>query len=200
MPRAPLYQLRINLDQTNPAIWRRVLVSSRASLRQLHDVIQAAMGWADCQPYRFQQDGRELGPMDRVNDLWLENDADFRVRSVLCKRGDTLAYEYDFIDSWRHTILLEEIVAPVDAFAAPRCLDGALACPPEDCGGVHGYMTLVAVLRDAFHPAHRMMLEWAGADFDPAVFDLSAANRQLVALSSSAPLHRPASLPPTYRA
>ena len=37
-------RLRVSLDETEPEIWRQVEVGLGASLQDLHDVIQAAMG------------------------------------------------------------------------------------------------------------------------------------------------------------
>ena len=39
--------LRIELVDTDPLIWRQVEVPTSITLRALHDVIQAAMGWFD---------------------------------------------------------------------------------------------------------------------------------------------------------
>ena len=52
-------------------------------------------------------------------------------------------YEYDFGDSWRHTIEVEEIRPERGDQGWARCVDGARACPPEDCGGVGGYERLL---------------------------------------------------------
>lgn len=46
-PDAPLYQLKITLKRSLPAIWRRVVVSTDMPLDRLHDVIQIAMGWTN---------------------------------------------------------------------------------------------------------------------------------------------------------
>lgn len=40
--------LRIDLKDTDPAIWRQVEVATSITLEVLHDIIQAAMGWFDC--------------------------------------------------------------------------------------------------------------------------------------------------------
>jgi Plasmid pRiA4b ORF-3-like protein len=49
---------------------------------------------------------------------------------------------------------------------------GKRACPPEDCGGIWGYVGFLAAIRDPKHPEHKGMLEWIGGEFDPDVFDL----------------------------
>src|SRR5512141_1646389 len=52
-----VYQLRIELDGIVPMIWRRIMVSGRASLHELHGVIQGAMRCDESTPYHFEVDG-----------------------------------------------------------------------------------------------------------------------------------------------
>ncbi|WP_405363764.1 IS1096 element passenger TnpR family protein [Kitasatospora sp. NBC_00085] len=58
----------------------------------------------------------------------------------------------------------------------PVCVDGAGACPSEDCGGPGGYEGLKQTLHDSANPEHEDLLRRLGlktaADFDPARFDL----------------------------
>ena len=48
----------------------------------------------------------------------------------------------------------------------PICLKAKRACPPEDCGGVGGYMHFLEAIRDPSHPEHQDMLTWVGGYFD----------------------------------
>ncbi len=48
------YQLRIVLKSVKPPVWRRVLVPGDITLAELHQVIQTAMGWADCHLHEFR--------------------------------------------------------------------------------------------------------------------------------------------------
>ncbi|MFF2405959.1 hypothetical protein [Streptomyces sp. NPDC058092] len=41
-------------------------------------------------------------------------------------------------------------------------MDGAGACPPEDCGGAPGYSDLKVILADPAHEEHHAMLVWLG--------------------------------------
>jgi len=52
--------------------------------------------------------------------------------------GDRADYEYDFGDSWKHEIVLEQVGSRLPNGQRPICLEGARACPPEDCGGSTG--------------------------------------------------------------
>ena len=48
-----LYQLKVSLTGTTPLIWRRVLVPGKATLHDLHQIIQTAMGWENCHLHDF---------------------------------------------------------------------------------------------------------------------------------------------------
>lgn len=88
-----------------------------------------------------------------------------------------LVYEYDFGDSWEHIVTVEKIL-PVDAStsAIAVCLAGSRACPPEDCGGIGGYVEMLRALRNRKHPEHKSIQEWLGSPFDPESFDVAKAN------------------------
>jgi hypothetical protein len=69
-----------------------------------------------------------------------------------------------------------------DMHLVPRCTEGARACPPEDCGGVGGYESLLEALRNRRHPEHRELRAWAGKHFDPELFSVQAVNSALALL------------------
>ena len=50
--------LRIELEDIEPLIWRRVAVRTSMTLRALHSVIQTAMGWLDSRLWEFASGGR----------------------------------------------------------------------------------------------------------------------------------------------
>jgi len=68
-------------------------------------------------------------------------------------------YEYDFGDSWRHSIVLEKTVRS-NAFEATY-LDGRGERPPEDVGGAGGYAEYLRIMADDSDPEHESMREWA---------------------------------------
>jgi len=61
-----------------------------------------------------------------------------------------------------------------DSLTYPRCIAGEGRCPPEDCGGVHGYAAFLAAIADPDHEEHEQMVTWAGGEFDPEMFDPAA--------------------------
>ena len=82
-------------------------------------------------------------------------------------------YTYDVGDNWRHIVLLEDILPRRRRVDYPWCVEGERACPPEDCGGAHGYEDFLNIIMDPGHEEHNSMLEWAGGEFHPEHFDCS---------------------------
>ena len=50
-------QLKVQLRYIRPPIWWRVVLPDNAILGDLHQVIQAAMGWHNCHVHSFRIDG-----------------------------------------------------------------------------------------------------------------------------------------------
>jgi hypothetical protein len=175
------WQIRVDLTETQPLVWRRILVPDRVHLLALHELIQAAFGWQDYHLHEFEIHGERYGDpeTDEFGEFDLIDERETELRELGLTEGDRFAYEYDFGDSWRHTLLLEKIL-PVEIRARlPRCLGGQCACPPEDVGGTSGYAEFLEALADPGHPKHRRYLEWVGGVFDPETFDLKAANARI---------------------
>ncbi|SBW84731.1 hypothetical protein PVE_R2G0705 [Pseudomonas veronii 1YdBTEX2] len=174
-----LYTLHIQLEplQLDPPIWRRIRVSGDCTLRKLHHFIQAAMGWHSSHLHEFSLGMNRYMPLDAefMDDDEALDDRKFKLRRML-KEGDRLRYLYDFGDSWQHVIAVET-VEPCD-FTGTWCevLDGARACPPEDVGGVPGYLDFLALIQQPASEKGRSVPEWAGGCFDPEGFDRRAAN------------------------
>ena len=58
------YRLYIFLLDIAPPIWRRIELSSEASLAQLHKVLQTAMGWQDYHLHEFEIGDQRYGVPD----------------------------------------------------------------------------------------------------------------------------------------
>lgn len=137
---AEVYQLRVWIRQISPAIWRRLLVRSDSTIKDLHYTLQLAMGWSDFHLHRFLIHGKEYGVSrspghffrDRADQVQL---ADFNFRLL-----ERFVYEYDFGDLWQHEIRLEKKLSHEEGKSYPVCIGGAWAAPAEDCGGPWAYM------------------------------------------------------------
>ena len=59
-----IYQIKVTLLGTKPPIWRRLLVPAVMTLAQLHDVVQASMGWQGGHMHEFRAGKRYFGKPD----------------------------------------------------------------------------------------------------------------------------------------
>ncbi|WP_433825844.1 plasmid pRiA4b ORF-3 family protein [Actinoplanes sp. CA-015351] len=185
-------QLTVTLQDTEPPVWRRVLVPATIRLDRLHHVLQAVMGWTDSHMHMFVHATGSYGHPDP--ELELTDERKTTLNALAKAEGDTFTYEYDFGDGWDHEIRLENLLRAEPTGRYPVCVDGARACPPEDCGGTPGYADLVKTLADPARPGHQDLLRWLGidkpGDFDPARFDPADTNRRLdAAVLSARPGH-----------
>ncbi len=182
MSKENLYQLKITLDGVEPEIWRRVLVSENLSLAKLHDVVQAVMGWWNSHLHQFiYKEVYYLNPawMDDFGDIKAKDERRVKVKNLKLKEGDFFVYEYDFGDSWQHVIEVEAVTENTKNRKYPVCLDGARACPPEDCGGFPGYGEMLKTLSGKDTEEKRELQQWLGRSFDPEEFSVDDANREL---------------------
>ena len=177
--------LKVTLKDIRPPIWRRVLVPGHATLGQLHDMLQASMGWGNGHIHQFTTGevvySAPWFELDAFGDE-VEDERTVTVAEVLPRKGCRALYEYDFGDGWEHLLVVEKVGPAEAGVEAPLCVAGARACPPEDSGGPWGYGELLEILRNPQHAEHAERLEWVGGRFDPEAFDLEAVNRRLRAL------------------
>ena len=180
-PGDPVLQVRITLrDVGDPPVWRQVLIPAAYTLTRVHRVIQAAMGWEDCHMHAFQIGKTSYGP-DPDGELGFADETKTRLADVARVRT-RIGYEYDFGDGWEHEIVVEgRAVAKADQIY-PACIAGEGACPPEDSGGSYGFEQLKELLAGPPSVERDEMLEWTGGDYDPARFDLAAANAAVAAV------------------
>ena len=180
-----IFQFRVTLEDIEPTIWRRIQVPESYSFWDLHVAIQDSMGWLDCHLHVFFREeflGERMEKFGIPGEDELENDRtkpgwEVPIKDHFTEPGGKFTYEYDFGDSWRHAVLLEDIVPVERGVMYPRCLAGERACPPEDCGGVGGYYELLKVLSDPKHKEHKEMKSWLKTHhinylpYKPDVFD-----------------------------
>jgi hypothetical protein len=164
--------LRIELCDSDPLIWREVEVPTSTTLKALHDVIQAAMGWLDYHLWEFTIGKRRYGlPMDE--DWGTEpriEAAKVRLRQMLTPRKAAMTYVYDFGDDWVHRLVLTNIRQGEPGIGYPRYIAGEGNAPPEDCGGMPGFYEKLEIAADPSHPEHNEIRKWLD-DYDPSAID-----------------------------
>lgn len=196
-PRTPLLlTVRIDVVGAKPPIWRRLDLRGELSLAQVHEHLQAALGWYDSHLHRFYGPGVPMWDTPYfVTDADLEesddagtHEADARLDQVLRTPGDRLGYVYDFGDGWEHRLRLESArpATPTDPDA--RCVGGRRAGPAEDVGGIHAWNELSDALRADPDPTRlrgelQMYAEWLPPGTAPDGFDIDEVNESLAAVT-----------------
>jgi hypothetical protein len=161
-------RIRIQLDDIEPAIWRRAEVPLTASLKGLHEVIQAVMPFEDYHLFRFDVGDKRYGiPDPEWDDVRPTLDArNIRLGALIDRGVRSFAYTYDFGDDWRHTITVEGVFAADPALDYPRFVDGARRAPPEDVGGIPGFEEFLDAMAKPRHPERKQLIAWYGKLFD----------------------------------
>lgn len=183
------YQIKIELIDSKPLIWRRVVIPADVTFKRLHDTIQFSMGWQDYHLYEFnfpQENLRITNDEESYEEFKFysakyknkkpshEEDPHGMIARIMkttirkpqavkidkyLEKYKAFEYVYDFGDYWRHHIELEKMIDDYE-FGYPQILEGVGACPPEDVGGLGGYEEFLAAWNDPKHPEHESMRQW----------------------------------------
>ncbi|HYZ22112.1 MAG TPA: plasmid pRiA4b ORF-3 family protein [Rhodopila sp.] len=169
--------LKITLLDSKPPIWRRVVVPETMSLADLHNVIQAVMGWEDSHLHQFEIGERRYARPGMLDDTLAEGRVTLKsIRAAGTKR---FRYTYDFGDSWEHLIEIEDKPAAALSRPVPLCVAGKRAAPPDDSGGIWGYEEKVEILANPEHEDYDEISEWMPEGFDPEHFSVDECNAEL---------------------
>jgi hypothetical protein len=185
------YELEVSLLRIEPAIRRRFLLAEDSTFGDLHEAIQDAFGWEHDHLYEFRdKGGRQTiarADFEDSEDEDTPTAEEVTLASFFKRKGAKCLYVYDFGDNWEHAIELRGIMEAPDQFER-RLLEGARACPPEDCGGVWGYercREIAAMSDDDFKAMKdrrgvadlQEQKEWIG-DWEPERFNLAAVKKK----------------------
>jgi hypothetical protein len=139
-----IYQLKVQLKDIRPPVWRRLLVPGDMTFAELHRVLQKAFDWEDRHLHTFyitKMRGMAKLRIEIGNDSgggWVDagyKEHKERLFDWLVQEGDRCLYIYDFGDYWEHEIVLEKIVEPQPDLVYPICLKAMRVAPEEDSMG-----------------------------------------------------------------
>ncbi|MBM3416797.1 MAG: plasmid pRiA4b ORF-3 family protein [Bacteroidetes bacterium] len=181
-------QFKIEIENSSPKIWRRIVVPYEYTFYKFHLAIQGAFGWSNQHLFEFSEKGHldkvcyaELNEDNTGDNEFVTKDAKrSKIKLVFVKHRE-FKYIYDFGDMWSHKIKFEELI--INEIERPYCLDGGGACPPEDCGGLGGYEQLLNSLNTPGHPEQETYIRWIGLShkerWDANFFSVREANIRL---------------------
>jgi hypothetical protein len=135
--------LRLQLNNVVPPVWRVIRVPADLRLDDLHHAIQAVMGWNDFHPHVFEVGDNEYGPRpehDEHDDdedgftepsAWAGEDHELTVAQALKQAPTGFTYVYDFVEDWRVRVSADE-ETNTDAAPGVICLTGEHAGPQQE--------------------------------------------------------------------
>ncbi len=137
IPQTPFKRLilRAVLNHVHPMVIRVVAVPDYLDLPNFDDVFRTILGW-DGPGFLFRVHGQEFTSFRRRTRSQTLRDFQLRPR-------ETFLYTCGAIDLWEWDIRLLDRETGADGDAAPLCLGGRGASPPEHCGGPTGYRLML---------------------------------------------------------
>ena len=123
------YILKITVTLARPIIWRRVLVPADIKLPRLHAVIQIVTDAPDSLQHFFIDSQKTV----YANPAWedfpkIKTGRDVRLRRLLTRPGDRLAYYCGEDDEWEHTVELLKVTETDRNAGRAACLAGNRHC------------------------------------------------------------------------
>lgn len=178
------YQLKIQIKNSHPPIWRRVIVPAGLSFSQLSIILNEVMGWCGYHLSAFEFYHLKIRIEDMVEeyDDWGFGEYDMIEASetmidAYLDSEEWFTYQYDFGDDWQHRVTIEKVLEDYDANYA-QVLKYKGDTPYEDCGGIWRYYELLEILKDPQHPEYEDLKAWTDGHFTME-YDLTEVNQRL---------------------
>ncbi len=172
-------QVRADLDGLDLFVSRRLLVSTRALLLELHVILQRAFGQHESAEHHFDVDGVVYVDPEGSEDATHATDRN-DLRSLGLHAGLTLLHEAATDSSaWHHTVTVEQLSPRLTGQRLPWCIEGEGASPPEDSDGPERYGEMLAALDSPLDPRAAELRQWLPEQFDPTFCDVPAINAAL---------------------
>ncbi|MGL4522469.1 MAG: plasmid pRiA4b ORF-3 family protein [Bacilli bacterium] len=162
-------ELLISLDLEVYKAERRIIVPSNMEFSRLHDVLQMVLDWKDYHLYDFiitdEKTNKEVVRLVSCEeDLYYDSSAVLmhqRKLSEFLPSHKEMLYTYDFGDNWKHHIQIVRVIEDYNQ-ESPYLIDANGQTPPEDVGGVYGFIRFLEIINDPTHPEHTSSKQWAG--------------------------------------
>lgn len=181
------YQLKIQIKNSHPPIWRRLIVPAGLSFSQLAVILNEAMGWCGYHLFSFEFYHLGIHVEDNVEEYddfgWSDYEREEADETLIDTYLDTegwFTYIYDLGDDWQHRVTVEKILEDYDKNYA-QVLKYKGNTPYEDCGGIDEYYRILEILRNPDSPEYEEMKEWTEGNFCTE-YDMGCVNESLKSL------------------
>ncbi|MHC6181014.1 plasmid pRiA4b ORF-3 family protein [Clostridium sp. JNZ X4-2] len=165
------FELLVTLDLDIYKAVRKIIVPADIKFTQLHKVLQSAFEWRNYHLYDFtvfDRDKYKCKLTTRIvpfgEDLEYDKEAilmESHTLSEFLSEQKYIIYTYDMGDNWKHEIQLINVIDEYDK-ESPYLLEASGQTPPEDVGGVPGFIHFHEVIMNPNSTECKEMREWAG--------------------------------------
>lgn len=145
-----LYQIKVQLKDYRPSIYRTFVVSEFDTFQKLHNYIQHAFGLYDYHLWHFYTVDQHLEIVVKDEDFEpffseTKSPRTTKLKDIFWDRSyKKLHYEYDFGDSWEFIVELQKVIpANLVSNKVPLLLKAKWGMLIEDCWGAWGLKELM---------------------------------------------------------
>ncbi len=163
------FELMVSLDLEVYSAERKLIVPANIKLSQLHRILQYIFGWTNSHLYEFSimnsTTKKVLVRLLPTEGEWIYDEkVELVERHSLADflpEHEQIIYTYDLGDHWEHCIRLIRIIDEYDG-ELPYLLDASGQAPPEDVGGVGGFVNFREIMLNPEHPEYAEVRKWSG--------------------------------------
>jgi hypothetical protein len=177
------YVVSASLAGVKPPIMRRLSIPGSFNLSMVSRCVLSAFGWSGNHLHCFRVNDKTYGQLDDSSLPRELNESDVLLDDLPLIPDSQFEYEYDFNSSWIILLRVEQVVMNPEK-AAPRCLAGMGASPPEECGGPLKLMRAIKGWKDKSSPDYAEFVRIFGAGWNPSSFDQSGTDKRFSALAA----------------
>lgn len=167
------FELLVTLDLDIHQTQRSLIVPANIKFSTLHKVLQSAFDWENSHLYVFElyknkPNQRKSSQPDQLlvpsrNMLSFGPKANFIEEQQLSDflfNYERIIYAYDLGDNWKHEVQLVREIENYDQ-RSPYLLEASGPTPPEDVGGIDGYLDFYEIMLEPDHPEYEHLSNWA---------------------------------------
>ncbi|GHT59191.1 hypothetical protein FACS18945_5460 [Bacteroidia bacterium] len=162
------FELLVTLDLAIYKATRRLIVPANITFSALHDVLQEVFHWKNSHMHEFNVFDDKNKPIitlvtDKESLEYAENGVLEESQALLeyFPQYKRVLYIYDMGDNWEHQIELVRAIEEHDA-DSPYLLEAVGQTPPENVGGVGGFIDFCEIILDPEHEDYEFIKDWAG--------------------------------------
>lgn len=163
------FELLVTLDLDVYQAKRRLIVPADIEFARLHKLLQRVYSWNNYHLHDFTVlDGQSQKNATRLvtTEIQLSYDSEAVLEaghklSEYFPKYTQIIYTYDMGDNWEHYIELVRVIKEHNE-ESPYLLEAVGQAPPEDVGGVGGFIDFREIMLDPNHPDYDEIKEWAG--------------------------------------